>query len=55
MSPADILAALTLVNGLVIEGQKIAITLNGEEMSNEELLEYIDEAILQIELLRDND
>jgi len=55
MTPSDVLAALSLINGLIIQGQKLAITLDGEEMTNEELYEYIDEAILQIELNRDND
>jgi len=55
MNPADILAAAQLLNGLVIEGQKLAITLDGEELTNEEIIEKIDEAILEIEMNRDND
>ena len=37
MNPADILAALSVVNGLVINGQKLAITLNGVELNDEQL------------------
>lgn len=55
MNPADILAALSIVNGLVINGQKLAITMNGVELNDEQLKAYIESAIVQIELNRDTD
>ena len=55
MEPAEIVAALALANGLVINGQKLAITLNGKELTNDEIVEKIDLAILEVQMLRDND
>jgi len=55
MTPADILGAMALINGLIINGQKLALTLGGEELTNEQIIEKIDLAILQVELNRDKD
>ena len=55
MNPLLVVQALQTINGLVIEGQKLAVTLNGKELTNEELEDKIDLAILEIQLNRDND
>jgi len=55
INPLLIIQALQTVNGLIIEGQKLAVTLNGKELTNEELEAKIDLAILAIEFNRDND
>ena len=55
MTPADIIGAMALINGLIINGQKLAVTLGGEELTNDEIINKIDLAILQVQLNRDND
>lgn len=55
MSGAEIIALIATLNGLVIEGRRLAVTLDGEELSNDELDMLIDEAILEVEFNRDND
>ena len=55
MTPADIIGAMALINGLIINGKKLAVTLGGEELTNEEIIEKIEIAKLQVALNRDND
>ena len=55
MTGSEIIGLIASINGLIIEGQKLAVTLNGEELSNEELDQKIDAAILEVEFNRDND
>ena len=55
MTGAEILGIINTLNGLVVAGQKLAVTINGKELTNEELNELIDEARLAIEFNRDND
>ena len=55
LNPLLVVQILQTVNGLIIEGQRLAVTLNGREISNEELEDKIDLAILQVEMNRDED
>jgi len=54
MTALQIIQAMQLVNGLVVEGKKLAVTINGED-ATEEMLATIDAAVLQVALNRDND
>jgi len=55
INPLLVIQILQSVNGLIIEGQRLAVTLNGKELTNEELEAKIDAAILEIQLNRDTD
>lgn len=52
---AEVIGAIRAVNGLIIAGQELKVTLGGKELTDEEINTKIDEAILQVELNRDND
>jgi hypothetical protein len=52
---ADVIAALRAANGLALAVGELRVTLNGAPLTNEEIVDLIDEAILQVELNRDND
>lgn len=55
MNIADILAAISLVNSLFINGQKLAVTLGGKEITDAELKALIEKALLQVAANRDKD
>ncbi len=54
MEPVEIIGLLATINGLIIDGQKLAITLGGKELTNEELAARIDAIKIQIAYNRDN-
>ena len=54
ITPADALAILSLLNGLFINGQKLAVTLGGKELSDEELRDILSDVRLRVEANRDN-
>ena len=54
ISPADALAILSVLNGLFINGQKLAVTLGGKELTDEELRDILNNIRLKVEANRDN-
>lgn len=55
MAVADFVALLALINGALINGRKLAVTLDGEELTKEEVLQKLDSTALRLAILRDND
>ena len=54
ITPADALAILSVLNGLFISGQKLAVTLGGKELCDEELRDILSNVRLRAEANRDN-
>ena len=51
----QILQILITANGLMINGQKLLVTLGGKELTGDELKDKIAQAIIEVEFNRDND